>query len=151
MSDSYSLSPRCGALTRSGKPCRSPAMANGRCRMHGGKSTGAPKGNRNAFKHGRYSAEAIQRRRDVSDLLRVMRALAEDREPEADPLDRSIPHDGTCSQKDSQPANSTAGLAYLEALRDGDRDHSMKAMRMVCEDRPVQYVKLAAKIVVRDS
>jgi uncharacterized protein YjcR len=32
---------------------------NGRCRLHGGKSPGAPKGNTNAFKHGRYSAEAI--------------------------------------------------------------------------------------------
>ena len=32
------LGPRCGAKTRSGTPCRSPAMANGRCRMHGGKS-----------------------------------------------------------------------------------------------------------------
>ena len=32
-------------------------MANGRCRMHGGKATGAPKGNRNAWKHGKYSAE----------------------------------------------------------------------------------------------
>ena len=29
------LSPRCGAKTRSGTPCLSPAMANGRCRMHG--------------------------------------------------------------------------------------------------------------------
>ncbi|WJR78788.1 HGGxSTG domain-containing protein [Bradyrhizobium sp. NP1] len=45
---------RCGAITRSGKPCQSPAMANGRCRMHGGPSPGAPKGNRNAYKHGRY-------------------------------------------------------------------------------------------------
>ena len=53
-------------------------MPNGRCRMHGGKSTGAPKGNQNAFKHGFYSAEAIQRRRDVSDLLRVMRELVAD-------------------------------------------------------------------------
>jgi len=51
-------------------------MPNGRCRMHGGKSTGAPKGNRNAFKHGRYTAEAITRRREVAALLRVMRALA---------------------------------------------------------------------------
>lgn len=32
--------PRCGARTRSGSPCASPAMANGRCRMHGGASTG---------------------------------------------------------------------------------------------------------------
>lgn len=32
---------RCGARTkRRTGPCRAPAMANGRCRMHGGKSTG---------------------------------------------------------------------------------------------------------------
>src|SRR5271168_4997118 len=36
------LAPRCGAKARTtGCPCRAPAMANGRCRMHGGKSTGA--------------------------------------------------------------------------------------------------------------
>jgi hypothetical protein len=34
------LAPRCGARTRSGCPCRGPAMANARCRMHGGRSTG---------------------------------------------------------------------------------------------------------------
>jgi len=37
--------PRCGARTRSRSPCRSPAIANGRCRMHCGKSSDAPKGN----------------------------------------------------------------------------------------------------------
>lgn len=45
----------CGAKTRSGQPCRNRAMANGRCRMHGGKSTGAPKANQNARTHGIYS------------------------------------------------------------------------------------------------
>jgi hypothetical protein len=67
---------RCGAKTRSGKPCRSPAMANGRCRMHGGPSPGAPKGNRNAFKHGRYTAEAIARRHELAALLKAPRALS---------------------------------------------------------------------------
>jgi len=38
--------------------------------------TGAPKGNRNAFKHGRYSGEAVTRRREVAALVRAMRALA---------------------------------------------------------------------------
>jgi len=32
--------PRCGARTRAGGACRQPAMTNGRCRMHGGRSTG---------------------------------------------------------------------------------------------------------------
>jgi hypothetical protein len=70
------LSPRCGARTRRGSPCQQAAMANGRCRMHGGTNPGAPRGNRNAFKHGRYTAEAIASRREVAALIRAMRALA---------------------------------------------------------------------------
>jgi hypothetical protein len=31
---------RCAAKNRRGLPCQCPAMANGRCRLHGGKSTG---------------------------------------------------------------------------------------------------------------
>jgi glucans biosynthesis protein len=62
-------SPRCGARTRSGRPCRSPAVrGRTRCRMHGGRA-GAPRGNRNAFRHGHYTAEAIAERREVRDLI----------------------------------------------------------------------------------
>jgi hypothetical protein len=39
-------------------------------------SPGAPEGNKNAFKHGRYTAEAIARRREISELLRAMKAIA---------------------------------------------------------------------------
>lgn len=67
----------CGARTRGGTACRAPAMDNGRCRMHGGLSSGPPPGNRNALKHGRYSAEAIARRRQVRALIRQMRATIE--------------------------------------------------------------------------
>ncbi len=43
----------CGAKTRSGHPCKNAPMANGRCRMHGGKQ---PHGiARSNTKHGRYS------------------------------------------------------------------------------------------------
>ncbi|WP_369581539.1 HGGxSTG domain-containing protein [Kingella oralis] len=42
----------CGAKTRSGEPCRSKAMPNGRCRMHGGTNKGAPKGNKNKVSAG---------------------------------------------------------------------------------------------------
>ena len=52
-------------------------MANGRCRMHGGKSPGAAKGNRNAFKHGCYTAEAIAERRELMALVRGMKGLLE--------------------------------------------------------------------------
>src|SRR5262249_38572017 len=69
--------PRSKARTRSASSCRSPAMHNGRCRLHGGKSTGPPKGNKNAFKHGRYTAQAITRRRDVRALLKSIKKLVE--------------------------------------------------------------------------
>ena len=53
-------SPRCGARTRSGRSCQSPAVrGKRRCRMHGGKSTGPKKGSQNALKHKRYIAAAI--------------------------------------------------------------------------------------------
>jgi len=45
-------------------------MKNGRCRMHGGTSPGAPKGNRNAWKHGHYSAEAVTTRQVIRALIR---------------------------------------------------------------------------------
>jgi uncharacterized protein YjcR len=51
-------------------------MPNGRCRMHGGASTGAPKGNRNAWKHGRYSTNEIERRRAIAALVRISLRLA---------------------------------------------------------------------------
>ncbi len=39
--------------------------------MHGGgKGSGAPKGNRNALKHGRYTKKAIQDRRELRRLIR---------------------------------------------------------------------------------
>jgi uncharacterized protein YjcR len=53
-------------------------MPNGRCRLHGGKSTGAPRGNKNALKHGRYSATAIARRREVRALLQGIKELADE-------------------------------------------------------------------------
>ena len=73
--------PRCGAKTRAGTPCRSAAMPNGRCRLHGGKSTG-PKteAGRAAIrasrtKHGRYSQDSIAERRELRALLRQVREL----------------------------------------------------------------------------
>ena len=52
-------------------------MVNGRCRMHGGKAKGAPKGNSHALKQGRYTAEAVAERRELLALLRGMKGLIE--------------------------------------------------------------------------
>lgn len=75
-----SASQRCGAKTRSGKLCRSPAVkGKKRCRMHGGaEGSGAPKGNQNALKHGRYTKQAIADRREVRRLIREANKFLED-------------------------------------------------------------------------
>jgi len=67
-------SPRCGARTRSGTPCRAPAVSGkARCRMHGGaRGTGAPVGNTNALKHGMYTKEALEERRALRQFMREM-------------------------------------------------------------------------------
>ena len=38
--ENLELAAWCGAKSRAGPPCQAPAMANGRCRIHGGTSTG---------------------------------------------------------------------------------------------------------------
>jgi glucans biosynthesis protein len=47
--------------------------------MHGGAAgSGAPRRNRNAFKHGHYTREAIDQRRQVQQLIRQARKLVLD-------------------------------------------------------------------------
>jgi uncharacterized protein YjcR len=44
--------------------------------MHGGApGSGAPRGNKNALKHGRYTRKAIEARRQLQTLLRQSRML----------------------------------------------------------------------------
>ena len=68
---------RCGAKTRSGTPCKAPAVrGKTRCRMHGGAfGSGAPRGNQNALKHGRFTREFLEERRRtyamVKEMLRI--------------------------------------------------------------------------------
>ena len=81
-------SPRCGARRRDGETCRGAAMANGRCRMHGGPSTGprTPQGlersRRSNWKHGHYSAEAKQVRREARQQYRLLQLMAAGNEDE---------------------------------------------------------------------
>ena len=73
-------SQRCGAKTRSGKPCRSPAVqGKKRCRMHGGAAgSGAPKNNQNALKHGLFTKEMIETRKQLRDLMRQSHKLLQE-------------------------------------------------------------------------
>jgi hypothetical protein len=77
----YSKAPRCGAKTRRGTACQGPAMPNGRCRMHGGPSTGprTPEGRERSrqasLKHGYYSARAKMLRSRSRLVLASLRDL----------------------------------------------------------------------------
>jgi len=76
--------PRCGAKTRKGSACMAPAMPNGRCRMHGGTSTGPrteiglARSMRANWKHGGYSAGAKHQAKLLRQLLHECRELCRD-------------------------------------------------------------------------
>lgn len=74
--------PRCGANSkRTHQPCKQPAMANGRCRLHGGKSTGPKttegleRSRRANWKHGLSSAKAKQEHQELQSLLQEVKHL----------------------------------------------------------------------------
>jgi hypothetical protein len=77
----FSKAARCGAKNRRGTSCRCPAMPNGRCRLHGGLSTGAktPEGieriRRAVTKHGRYSGRATAEREQYRKLIQHCRDM----------------------------------------------------------------------------
>ena len=69
--------PRCGAKTRGGGACQCPAIRDRkRCRLHGGRSTGAPTGRANGnFTTGEFTAEAIQERQWLRSVVRTFAKL----------------------------------------------------------------------------
>jgi hypothetical protein len=70
---------RCGARNRRGTSCACPAMQNGRCRLHGGLSTGPKTAagieriRRAVTKHGCYSKQAQKERKDCRVFVRDFR------------------------------------------------------------------------------
>ena len=85
---------RCAARRkRDGKPCCQPAMPNGRCRVHGGLSTGPrtaeglERSRRSNWKHGYYSAEAKRVRREARRQFRLLRQLIAAGDEDDDVLD----------------------------------------------------------------
>jgi hypothetical protein len=73
--------PRCEAKTRRGTLCQCPAMANGRCRIHGGLSTGprTAEGVERIKKanttHGRYAKANSEQRLSVRMLFALARIM----------------------------------------------------------------------------
>jgi len=73
----FQRAPKCGARSKRNnhQPCKQPAMKNGRCRLHGGKSTGprtleGKKLSASAnFKHGRYTKAAMMERMEMRKMM----------------------------------------------------------------------------------
>ncbi len=65
----------CGARTRQGAACRQPAMANGRCRLHGGLATGPrttfglERSRCAGWRHGQRSAAVLAAQREDRALI----------------------------------------------------------------------------------
>ena len=80
----------CGAKTRAGTPCKNPAIAGkARCRLHGGRSTGArtPEGRARLsalhLKHGRATTEAKAEAKRRAQIGREIRGELREIEREA--------------------------------------------------------------------
>jgi len=67
----------CGARLRDGSLCETrPMHGKRRCRIHGGApGSGAPKGNKNALKHGAYTAASRARAKAMRDYVRASRSF----------------------------------------------------------------------------
>lgn len=112
----------CGARTRSGAPCkRAPVEGKARCKLHGGASTGAPKGNSNAVKHGFYSdallpeEKALYERAEVGSLddeIRLARVKLHRYVRLSGSLDLQQMVDGALE------VAHKSGMAYDEATKD---------------------------------
>ena len=73
------MADKCGAKTRAGKPCKkTPVEGKKRCRLHGGLSPGAPKGNKHGLRHGMYSRIFTDEQLDEAQAMQgdVSRELA---------------------------------------------------------------------------
>jgi hypothetical protein len=74
---SFQKAPRCSATSkRTRERCKAPAVRGWTvCRFHGARG-GAPKGKANgAYRHGLFTAEAIEERRALRSLFRKSREL----------------------------------------------------------------------------
>jgi hypothetical protein len=62
--------PKCLAYARTtGKPCKNASMSNGRCRMHGGKSTGRP------ATHGQRTIKNLKNQIEVKAILKSLDSI----------------------------------------------------------------------------
>jgi hypothetical protein len=71
------MAARCGAQTRAGSVCRAPVIhGRSRCRLHGGLSPGAPRGEKNGnYRNGYWTAKAIEERKWLREMVNTYAPL----------------------------------------------------------------------------
>ncbi len=69
--------PQCEATAKhTGERCKQRCVSGRRvCWLHGGRG-GAPKGNQNRLVHGRFTREAQDERRQIREVIRLMKEMA---------------------------------------------------------------------------
>jgi len=124
-SGDYLRAPRCGARTRAGCACRQPAMKNGRCRLHGGLSTGprTAEGKRRAqtarLVHGYRTAELIDVRSRAVHAARRLRLLTTVPRSAGHGVDRSDSFfaGARCARPSRAPITASSMKPYLHDPR----------------------------------
>lgn len=122
---------KCGAKTRVGGKCqhvaghRTDHVGTGKCYLHGGASKGAPKGNKNAYKHGLYvrvfSSDDLDAAREMRGSveheldvarLQLLNLFQQQHKQNDDPAIQEI-HESTIVQEDE----SSKKASFLENMK----------------------------------
>ena len=140
-SGDYLRPPRCGARTRAGCACRQPAMPNGRCRLHGGLSTGprTPEGRRRAqtarLVHGYRTAELIGLRSRAAHAARRLRAL----NATARPAGHGVHRSNSLNRRDAETPRMHRGGIFEAPLARAARHQSSSASPRLCGEPPAGH------------
>jgi len=114
--------PCCGARTRADLPCRQPAMRNGRCRMHGGASTGArTEAGRDVLRakattHGFHTAEGKHFFRLIHALQATARLLNQARNLKVAEIERAEADLAAFPQPEAMPARIKSAAARARSV-----------------------------------
>jgi len=116
----------CEAKTRSGVPCQNATMPNGRCHLHGGKSTGPrtvagiERIRQSHWKHGKRSAQAKAEQKEFRRLFRLAKQLRkeiEEGQEDAKTPDELASKGEILAKVESDLLSSTLNSKYLNPGR----------------------------------
>lgn len=144
--------PRCGAHTKreDRQPCQNPAMANGRCRFHGGATPKGKQYRQPVFKEGQTASGQNRLERKLYDLANakkkreaVIAAMTDDeraryRQWQAHNNPVAVRRSEKRMSVDMATLNATPPISNAEVARLGDRIRALEQQRKAALDRVAQ-------------